>query len=318
VTGPVRVEEATAQPRIAAVPLSHVSIEVGHFYFEDFSRGVEHLRRQFAAVAPWVEAARRIHAASMPGRRPRVSTCFLIDDYFAPTASPATVVPQLLTAARDSGLEIDYLARESACVEADDVPLARLVEERIVADPPPGSNGLRPPVSETGWLSNGERSPASHDSIAMAPAELVWRPPSENSAYRHSVFVDVELWDTRHGRRVWSCAFLAAVWQLLRLGLLRDRGEAVAQPRRWKGDFPEQWDQLPAVVQLNESAPPFCAYRTLSVLPSRFFATEHAVRTILSQVAVEAAVAEQIRERAQNEDVELSFEVVDRLQYVFV
>lgn len=317
-TGPARVRESTAHPRIAAVPLSHLSVELGHLYFEDFSRGPEHLRRQFAAVAPWAEAARRIQAASTPGRTPRVSTCFLIDDYFAPTASPASVIPQLLAAARDSGLVIDYLARESACVEADGVPLARLVEERIVADPPPGSNGLRPPVSETGWLSNGQRSPASHDGVAMAPAEGAWRPPMENAVYRHSVFVDVELWDTRGERRTWSCAFLAAVWQLLRLGLLRDRGRAVALPKRWDGQLPDQWDRLPAVLQLNADAAPFCAYRSLSVLPGRFFATEHAVRTILSQVAVEAAVAQQVVDRARGEHIELPSEMVDRLQYVFV
>lgn len=316
-TGPVRVRESTAHPRIEAVPLSHLSIEVGHFYFEDFTQGPDHLRRQFAAVAPWVDAARRIQAASTPARTSRVSTCFLVDDYFAPTASPANVIPQLLAAARENGLEIDYLARESACVDADGVPLARLVEERIVADPPPGSNGLRPPVSETGWLSNGQRSPSSDDSVAMAPDEAIWRPPTENAVYRHSVFIDVELWDTRGERRTWSCAFLAAVWQLLRLGLLRARGRAVAMPKRWDGDLPDQWDRLPAVIQLNPTAAPFCAYRSLSVLPGRFFATEHAVRTILSQVAVEAAVAEQIARRAQGEGIELPSEVVERLQYVF-
>lgn len=172
--------------------LSHLSMEVGHFYFEDFSRGSDHLRRQFAAVAPWVDAAQWIQAHRYLNT-PRVSTCFLVDDYFAANESPATVIPTLLGAAREYGVELDYLAREAACVEADGVPLARLVEERIVADPPPGTNGNRPPVLETGWLSNGQRPPSSHDSPAMVPEEALWRPPVENAACRHSVFVDVEL-----------------------------------------------------------------------------------------------------------------------------
>jgi hypothetical protein len=70
VTGPARVRESTAHPRIEAVPLSHLSIELGHLYFEDFSQGPDHLRRQFEAVAPWAQAARRIQAASTPGRPP--------------------------------------------------------------------------------------------------------------------------------------------------------------------------------------------------------------------------------------------------------
>jgi hypothetical protein len=316
VSQPVGFREAAAEPRIQAVPFAHLSLELGHLYFEDLAAGPDHLRRQFQRVAPWAEAARGILSAGMPGRTPRVSTCFLIDDYFAPTSSPAEVVPALLQAAQDTGLEIDYLARESACVEADGAPLARLVEERIVADPPPGTNGMRPPVTETGWLCNGQRSPGIAQVEAMAPG-AGWAPPAQNATTRHSVFVDVELWDERRGERTWSCAFLAAVWQLLRLGLLRSHGAQVAVPRPWDGDLPDRWDQLPAIVQLRPRAAPFSAYRSLSILPGRFLANEHAVRTILSQVAVEATVARQPIDRGQAERIPLPPEPVDRLEYVF-
>src|SRR5690606_35636054 len=103
----------------------------------------------------------------------------------------------------------------------------------------------------------------------------------------HSVFVDVELWDERAGARTWSCAYLAAVWQLLRLGLLRRDGAPVTVPRPWPEVLPQAWDLLPAVVQVNPRAAPFTAYRTFSVLPVGFLSTEHAVRTILSQVLVD-------------------------------
>lgn len=316
-TRPASFREAAAEHRVQAVPLAHLSLELGHLYLEDFAIGPTQLRRRLERVAPWAQAVRHICAATLPVRTARVSTCFLIDDYSSATSSPAEVVPELLQAARDCGLEIDYLARESGCAEADGVPVSQLVEERIVAEPPPGTNGLRPPVTETGWLCNGQRSPGNAGTEAMETV-LRWRPPVESAANRHSVFVDVELWDEDHGTRTWSCAFLAAVWQLLRLGLLRDRGAPVAVPKPWEDAFPTEWHQLPAIVQLNRGAAPFTAYHTMSLLPGRFFPIEHAVRTILSQVAVDPAVSSQILDRGRGEGLSLPVEPVERIGYVFL
>lgn len=308
-------EEATALPRIQSLPLAHLSIELGHLYFEDFAEGADRLRQHFERVAPWVEAAGRIHAAGLRGR-PRISTCFLIDDYFGPKRPPAEILPGLIDAAKAAGVPIDYLVRESGCAVADGVPLAELVLERIVADPPPDTNGARPPVREIGWLSNGRRSPGPRQSEAMNPANG-WRPPAQNAANRHSVFMDVELWDdTRDGRR-WSCAYLAGVWQLLRLGLLRRDGEPVAQPVEWDGTFPDEWARLPAVVKLNERAAPFSAYRALSLLGRRFMATEGAVRTVLSQVLVDPRLTAEAQQRAAAERVTLPLETIERIDYIF-
>src|SRR5262249_35756686 len=157
-----------AEPRIQSLPLSHLSIELGHLYFEDFVGGTARLRQHFDRVAPWVAAACDIHARLLPRGTPRTSTCFLIDDYFGGSRSPAEVPPDLIAAATASGLRIDYLVRESACAEADGVALAELVLERVVADPPPDTNGSRPAVKDSGWLSNGQRSPAAHHAEAMA------------------------------------------------------------------------------------------------------------------------------------------------------
>jgi hypothetical protein len=307
--------EASAEHRAQSVPLAHLSIELGHLYFEDFAAGPDALRRHFREVAPWAQAARAICAASLPGRTPRISTTFLVDDYFGPGSSPARVLPDLLAAADECELRIDYLARESACAQADGVAIARLVEERIVAEPPPGTTGSRPPVTEAGWLCNGQRSPSSSGQAMQAL--VPWAAPAQNATNRHSIFVDVELWDEGPRGRTWSCAFLAAVWQLLRLGVLRRLGEPVAAPQAWQGPFPDDWARLPAVIQLNPSAAPFTAYRALSILGSRFLSTEHAVRTILSQVSVDPAVAEQAIRRAGAEGVPLSPKPADRIQYVF-
>jgi hypothetical protein len=308
-------EEATAEARVQSLPLSHLSLELGHLYFEDFDDGPDRLREHFEQVAPWVHGAHATLAARLPGR-PRVSTCFLIDDYFGPKRSPAQILPGLTDAAASHGLPIDYLVRESACADADGVALAELVTERIVAEPVPGTNGARPAVRDSGWLSNGQRSAAPRQSEAMS-VDGGWRPPVQNAANRHSIFMDVQLWDEHNGRRRYSCAYLASVWQLLRLGLLRRAGEPVAQPRAWDGAFPEEWSQLPPVVKLNPAAAPFSAYRAHSVLGRRFSLTEQAVRTVLSQVLVDPLLADEAQRRAGAEGMPLPLEATERIDYTF-
>ncbi|GGS19188.1 hypothetical protein GCM10010238_04180 [Streptomyces griseoviridis] len=309
--------ETTADPRTQAVPLSHLSLELGHLYMEDFEAGPQRLREHFARVRPWADAARA--AATVPGgRRPRVSTCFLIDDYFARFSSPAELVPLIVEEAGRAGLIVDYLARESGCAVTGKVPVAEAVAGRIVESPPPGSYGLRPPARQTGWLANGERSPVARAPQAMKRA-VPWEPPKETAARRHSVFLDVELWsDDADGHRLWSCPFLAAVWQLARLGLLRNEGEAVfvaEQPD--PGAFPEDWDELPSLVRLNPRADPFAAYRTASVLPSRFLPVEHAVRVVLDQLDVDHGALRQVAERSAREHAAVPDSVADRVSYVF-
>lgn len=313
--------ETTAEPRTRSIPLAHLSLELGHLYMEDFEAGPETLRRHLAQVKPWADAARATAVGQAAGRtgsaRPRISTCFLIDDYFARFSSPAALVPVLLEEAERAGLEIDYLARESGCAIADKVPLADSVAARLVESPPPGTYGIRPPVAETGWLANGERSPAARAPQAMQAA-ATWQPPKETAARRHSVFLDTELWSDDADGRTWSCPMLAAVWQLARLGLLRHEGEPVlvAHPHTGSG-FPEDWDDLPPLLMLNDRAAPFSAYRTCSVLPNRFLPVEHAVRVVLDQTSVDPGALRQVSERAEREGARLPDSVADRVSYVF-
>jgi hypothetical protein len=303
--------EVSAQRRVGQTALAHVSVELGHLYMEDFEAGPDRILAQFRAVAPWVQALR----ASLPHRRPRVSTCFLIDDYFSRFSTPAELVPMVLDAAAEAGLTIDYLARESGCARThDDKRPAALVEDRLVAEPPPGTNGSRPPVVETGWLCNGRRSPATDTAAMVGP--VPWEPALQTARRRHSIFVDVEIWD-EPGERTWSCPFLAAVWQLLRLGALRQYGEPVVAPVRQE-EFPSDWDSLPTLVQLTDSPAPFTAYQTMSVLSSRFLEVELAVRTILDQVLIDPEVLRLLDARAGGEGITLAPELVDRIGYVFL
>ncbi|WP_189980011.1 SCO2522 family protein [Streptomyces capoamus] len=325
--------ETSGEPRTEALPFSHLSLELGHVYMDDLVEDPTRLRRHFAAVRPWADAARAGLGTPNSGGRPRVSTCFLIDDYFSRRSTPAELIPPLLEAAAEAGLTIDYLARESACagpVPGGSRPLADgssrrgraepadWVLRRLVESPPPGTTGFRPPASCTGWLANGRRSPSLRVSPALNSAGTVWQPPGETDARVHSVFLDVELWSGQEEKRSWSCAFLSAVWQLVRLGLLRDDGHAVLAPAPWEDEgFPAAWDALAPVLRLNPRAAPFTAYVTCSVLPARFLPVEHAVRVILDQVHVESEVLGQVAMRCAAEGFGVPSEVVDRISYVF-
>jgi len=310
-------EEVSAQPKVTAVPMSHLSVELGHLYLDDILAGPDRLAELAHQIAPWARAAVDMCGEAVAPKRPRISTSFLIDDYFSPVGSPRDIVPMILSAARDAGLSIDYLVREAACASHGSAAPAALVLDHLVADPEPGTNGARPPARDSGWLCNGVRSPNQLVTEAMAPRPR-WRPPVENGAARHSIFLDVQLWDqTPEGRR-WSCPFLASVWQLLRLGLLRSMGQPVFDVCDWDQSLPATWAELPAILRVEPRAAPFAAYRTFSVLPSRFLPVEHAVRTILSQVAIEDAVHQQVAERAAGERLTLPLEVVSRIMYAFV
>jgi hypothetical protein len=309
--------ETSAEFKVESLPLSHVSVEIGHLYMEDFVDGEEAVRRAFAAAAPWVRTAQTPQAVGCDKKSVRVSTCFLIDDYFSRFSSPAAVIPMVLAAAEREGVEIDYLARESACASTNGISPATLTLGSLVTEPVPGTTGGRPPLTETGWLTNGQRSPSTAPAEAMA-RRIPWQPPQESARRRHSIFVDVELWDEHDGDRTWSCPMLAAVWQLMRLGLLRDRGRAVVTPQDWTGPrFPDSWDDLPAVIRLRPKAAAFAAYTTLSVLSPRFLPVELAVRTILSQYAWDRNIFTEATDRAARDAMKLPAELVDRVRYVF-
>lgn len=297
--------EATEQPWIAPVPLSHLSIEVGHFYLNDITGDIERVKAEFRRIVPLVAAF--VESARVRfGPEVRVSTCYLIDDYFQPDTDPAEVLGKLLGAAAESGLRIDYLARESGCWQTshfadgvpagEPIPVAEMVAARIVAEPAPPDTGRRPPTAQSGWLCNGRRS--SEHEPAQAMRGRRYEPPEEFGRREHSIFLDVQLWSTQvvDGVTVtrWSCPFLAAVWHLLRLGMLRYHGAPVVEPQPWRGDpWPRRWHEVPPVVQLEPGAAPFAAYQTLSMLPKNYIGIEHAVRLVLDHLDLDEDVVAQ-------------------------
>jgi hypothetical protein len=341
--GDVTFHEAREAAQVESVPLAHLSIEVGHLYREDLeTQGPDdRLRKQFAQAKHYIDAAVLLQKARY-GKRARISTCFLIDDYSPsdterkPVAAPRDAVKLLTETARAHGFQLDYIVRESGCVastdrpragEKDHVRLADIVAGQLVAEPVEGATGFRPPTSESGWLCNGRRSPESEHAQAMSG--LQWEAAEEYGYRHHSVFLDAQLWteiqerDQNSGhllvRRNWSCAFLASVWQLMRLGLLRNEGKAVAKPYLWTGDdWPDDWSDMPTVTQVNPGAADFAAYRAVSVLPSSYLPIEHAVRMVLNHVLVDSLILSEIVERAAREEITIPRSPTERLSHVFL
>lgn len=322
--------EATEQPWVAPVPLSHLSIEVGHFYLNDLLGDLGRVKEEFRRIVPLV-AAFTESARVRFGPDVRVSTCYLIDDYFQPDTDPAEILGKLLTAADAAGLTIDYLARESGCWQTsqfmdgvplgEPIPVAEMVAARIVAEPAPPDTGRRPPTAQSGWLCNGRRS--SEHEPAQAMRGRTYEPPEEFGRREHSIFLDVQLWSTQlvDGVTVtrWSCPFLAAVWHLLRLGMLRYHGAAVVDPQQWHGEpWPRRWHEVPPVVQLTPDAAPFAAYQTLSMLPKRYLGIEHAVRLVLDHLDLDEDVLAQVIATGAAEDVMVSRKISERLSHLLL
>jgi hypothetical protein len=322
--------EETEAVRVGGVKYSHLSIETGHFYMKHLENDHGEIRAHFRRVAELVElytAAARTEF----GRSARVSTCFLIDDYFDPNTNPTAILDAILGIATECGLRIDYLAREAGCWETPlyvgnhrterQIPLAEMVASWLVAEPVEATTGSRPPDVASGWLCNGRRSSEDDTTQAMQVAE--YRPAEEYGHRNHSIFLDIELWSKKAGKdgeeyTLWSCPFLASIWQLLRLGMVRYQGEVVVEPQPPSESWPESWWEMPTLIQLNPAAAPFAAYRALSILPQSYLTIEHAVRVILDHVNLDQDVARNAIERAAAERITIPREITRRLSHVFV
>jgi hypothetical protein len=329
----VTYREGSEHDRVQNLALSHLSVEVGHFYMEELTDGEERIKAQFCKLEPFLELARATvgHGRSTP----RVSTCFLLDDYFRPNTNPREIVEKVDRISRECGVRIDYMVREAGCRKAGDIHLAELTAGMLAPEPAPGTNGSRPPAQESGWLSNGERSPLPGPTQAMrtpprSPAEE-WTPPVEFGRRNHSIFMDVEMWKelekvpTRDGGLddapgKWACPFLAAVWHLLRLGMVRYEGRPVLEPVACPSgdDWPDSWDYVPPIIQLTKDAAPFAAYRSTSIMPATYLPIEHASRMIIDHLVLDEAVIDQVVARAAGEGVQISRSATRRMSHLFV
>ena len=104
----------------------------------------------------------------------------------------------------------------------------------------------------------------------------------------------------------------------MRLGLLRHNGEAVTNAVAGRGAARTTGTSCRPWCKLNPRAAAFSAYRTFSVLGSRFLPIELAVRTILSQVSSTRPCSTRSPPAPRGEHIELPKDLVERIDYMFV
>lgn len=266
---------------------AQLSVEVGHVYLGEL-QDPSLVGSAAAAAAFWIKPV-----LDKVGRA-NASVCLMIDDYFPARGSidPDEAAALFIAAFEEAGLALDYVAHE-----ADFAVFAEDVRARIQPQPRLGEmsfgepGGFRNDLKDSsgrwlrsGWISNGDPIRAergARDGFALFDRAAKTDETLGRPEHRTSMALEVQIYDTPKGDAVvWSCPFLAACWQLVRLGALRDDNN---EPR-----FPER------MRQLRDDAPPFHARRTLTLLPPSMLRVEHAVRVILSQLDLDSRfVAEQ-------------------------
>ena len=305
---------------------AHLYIETGHFYPDDLDKGQDHFAAYFRRVARYAGVAAENYAERTGIEQPRVSTVMMIDDYRKlRNVTPEEVIGGfILPAAEAAGISVDYIARDAACAEYYDrtsglqVSPADILTARIIDEPIKGVGLPNMFMVERGWLANGQRPVAD-----PAKGQKDWQPAEEYGAQLHSIFMDVEIFrDEKKSGRLWACPLLASVWQAARLGDLHNEFAPAMTvqpvPRAADGGlhFGEDWDELPAIMQLHDDAHGFEAYSTFSVLPTRYLGVEGAVRTILGHIDVNEDTSRYMHDLASAEGLVLSG-LTDRLEYVF-
>lgn len=252
-------------------PFADLSLEFAHLYLRHVTE-----ESAFAAAVTakrWVEPL--INRYTSGGLS--VTKTVMVDDYFTRETEVVEEKTRLiLDACERAEIEPDYVVFEGACAETVERMMARLVPEPRRGD---GSAEGADRTLREEWLSNGSpgraAEPAEHESSLLSTrlpetsAEAP-RPPARGAASGpHALHLDIELFRVVRGEHLYGCPTLAAWWQLIRLGMLREQNGAPTVPAR--------------TVVRNPDVP-FAAQRTLTVLSPRFIEVEHAVRTILGQV----------------------------------
>ena len=259
------------------------------------------LDRGIAAVSPIVKRYR--------ASKKKVSTAVLIDDYFYRSSSDAELLDRVVAAIIEyaetakNEIQLDFIA-----FEADVADSVRTLVNLITREPHAGAGSRSQAELEyhDRWLGNGQAGRGRTVKKIRRLGRVEALPLEESTAGRnrrqHSIAMDIELLSLRNGIELWSCPLLAAWWQLVRLGMLRDDHGEPTMPKRT------------IALGLDENVP-LHAKRTLTALVPEFLEVEAAVQTILRQTALTGDL------RSHLKDSRLEIEPRDhlkRISYVFV
>lgn len=288
---------------------AHVSIEIGHF-MGDSLRKSKQLGQRLRKLKPWVDAAIKSYGQR---REPKFSysTCLLLDDYsIEMPGTPETIIPKITEAYSRVDLPIDYLVRESSL---SGEPAERLLNM---------ASGL---ATEDLWATKSPFSGTGANTLWFKVGSDAERGDSDTGTLSQYSFPDkhpIEMLvaaATQTGKKSnWTCAALATVWQLLRLGLLSSNDNTLKpHPLDQLKKLPDEWDDVPGVLQLTHSPAPIAAFRTLSILPPMYLQVEGAVLSILERLILDNELQELAGMVAGRNGVTLPRRITDRVSYVF-
>jgi hypothetical protein len=303
--------------------IADLSIEIAHVYLGDLTPSVARAAAEAAAnwIGPLLDRWNR--------RRLKISITLMLDDYFdvAGGVPPDEGEIMLLEALSHHQIKVDYIAYEASFAEelSDNNHERETLADRFLRllEPFPrwgessfggryGPKNLIEGSDEpVGWISNGDptRRGSEHESLFLRSSSPLQ--PDVHPEHRTSIALDVQIYEQHEikgsGRKLkngtdgkerrWSCAYLAACWQLSRLGgFLDPTTNAPVVPPRLKA--------------LTEGSG-FFANRTLTLLSPSMLRVEHAVRVLLSQVRCDSRFQ---RRLTQGRDY---FDLNDHIAYVF-
>ena len=290
---------------------AHLSAEVGHLYLHELrstegeSAQIKYVEDRMWASAVALGPVIRTYLA----HQKVVSTSVLIDDYFwTPGAGPSPDdLAELITGWRTRfrqahGISIDFIVFESSLADT-----VKTLHRRIVSLPKEGAGSDAIDASALpSWISNGQENRPTSSPTDLAPKMGLSPRQEEGRTLRqtprpHAVRIDVELYSEKDGKRVWACPLLAAWWQLVRLGMLRDEGDVPIVP--------------PNTIDLSGGDRTLFAKRTLTALNPQFLEIEVAVRTILGQAALPDNWLKTLRD---GREIPGRLGHLDRIAYVFL
>jgi hypothetical protein len=282
--------------------MAHLSVEIAHVYLGELTEQAVNkaINAAIDRVGPVVDRLTK-------DRGRAVSTCVLIDDYFESKGpTPQEAVEIFKNAAARLGFRLDWIAFEADCAAAADYFFDNLYPQpRFGESSHGGLYGEPNRLSRSGqsWISNGDptretKTPRSRRFLGREAKYLSGKVRPEIAT---SIALDVEI--AKAGSQsddsalMWSCPFLAACWQLIRLGCWREPSGGMLAPKR--------------LLAVSDRPPPFFARRTLSHLPSRYLRVEHAVQVILAQLAIDDRARREIDPHAEG------FEIREYIEYAF-
>jgi hypothetical protein len=283
-----------------APEIAHMSVEIAHIYLGELTEDTagDAVSAAIDRVGPVVDRMTRDHGRT-------VSTCVLIDDYFESKGpTPEQAVEIFKNAAARLGFRLDWIAFEADCALAADYFFDKLYPQpRFGESSHGGVHGEPNRLSRSGqsWVSNGDptRQTKAPRSRRFLGEEVKYPAGKVRPEIATSIALDVEI--AKAGSQgddlIWSCPFLAACWQLIRLGCWREPSGGMLAPKR--------------LLAVSERPPPFFARRTLSHLPSRYLRVEHAVQVILNQLTIDD------RARREIDPHTAQFEIREYIEYAF-